>query len=59
MNENSKVMGFRKMGVAMGAISALVFKPPEDIKIAVIVGIVAVTQIVGQTLLDWKKKENS
>ena len=56
MNGINKIEGWRKMGVAMGAITALIWKPPEDFRIAVIVGIVAVIGILAQAILDWKGK---
>lgn len=55
METNSKVAGWRKMGIAMGAITALIYKPPEDFKVAVIIGIIAALGICAQAFLDWKK----
>lgn len=54
MENNSKVVGWRKMGIAMGAITALIYKPPEDFKVAVIIGIIAALGICAQAFLDWK-----
>lgn len=57
MEEQKKaIVGWRKMGVAMGAITALSLKVTIDFKIAVIIGIIATIGIVCQTILDWSKK---
>ena len=56
MEANSKIQGWRKMGIATGAIAALTAKPPEDFKVAVIIGIIAAIGICSQAFLDWKKQ---
>jgi hypothetical protein len=56
MNTDNKIVGLRKMGIAMGAITALIWKPPTDFKVAVIIGIIAVTGIIAQTWLDKEGK---
>lgn len=54
--QKSKIEGWRKMGIAMGAITMLAtFKGTIDFKIAVIIGIIAIVGIVCQTFLDWSK----
>lgn len=50
----NKIVGFRKMGIAMMSIGALVGKPPEDFKIVLVIGIIAVVGIAAQTILDWR-----
>ena len=52
--QKSKFKGWRKLGIAGAAISGLLLKPPTDIRIAIIVGIVAVIGILVQGFLDWK-----
>jgi len=56
MNElkESKIKGWRKMGIIMGAITALVVSPTIDFKVAVIIGILAVIGSINQTILDYK-----
>ena len=54
MNGEKKIVGFRKMGIAVGTITALVWKPPGDFKVALIIGIIAIVGIVAQTWLDKK-----
>ena len=54
-NKEKSIEGWRKAGIAMGSISALVFKDDIDFKIAVIIGIIAVWGILCQTALDWCK----
>ena len=54
MNEE-KLKGLRKAGIVTIAITALTCNPPENFKIAVIIGIIAVVGIICQTVLDWKK----
>lgn len=59
MNEEpkKKIEGWRKMGVAMGAIAALTtFKDTIDFKIAVIIGIIAIFAIACQGILDYGKR---
>ena len=57
MEEKSKVEGWRKMGIAMGTISALVVMPDIDFKIAIVVGIIAIYGITWQGILDYEKKK--
>ena len=54
--QKSKIEGWRKMSVAMGTIAALTARPPTNLKIAIIIGVVAVFGIICQTILDWRKK---
>ena len=55
-----KIEGWRKMGVAMGAIAALTtFKDTIHFKIAVIIGIIAIVAIIMQGVLDYAKKEKA
>jgi hypothetical protein len=51
-----KIEGWRKMGIAMGAMSTLAFKDTIDFKVAIIIGIIAITGIVCQGLLDYGKR---
>ncbi len=55
--KKSVIEGWRKMGVAMGAITALSLKDEISFKIALIIGVIAITGIVCQGILDWKKKD--
>lgn len=52
----SKAVGWRKLGIAGATISALSLKPPEDIRIAAIIGIIGVVGILVQGALDWRKR---
>lgn len=54
---NSKIEGIRKMGIAMGAITALTLKSTMEFKTAVIVCVIAITGIVCQGILDWRKND--
>lgn len=56
MNEEkeSKIKGWRKVGIIMGAITALIVSPSLDFKVAVIIGILAVIGSINQTILDYK-----
>lgn len=53
--QKKKVEGWRKMGIAMGAITALSLKDTIAFEIAVIIGIIAIAGIICQGILDWKK----
>ena len=56
MDEKKSVIeGWRKLGLGMGAITALTIKDNIDFKTAVIVGIIAIVGIVCQGYLDSKK----
>ena len=53
----SKIEGWRKMGIAMGAISALTFfKDTTDFKVAIIIGVIAIVGIVCQGILDYGRR---
>ncbi len=52
--QKSKIEGWRKMGVAMGAITALAINSDMDFKVAVIIGTIAIAGIICQGILDWK-----
>lgn len=49
-----KVIGFRKMGIAMMSIIALTSKPPTDFNVTVVICIITVVGITAQTILDWR-----
>ena len=51
----NKIEGYRKMGIAMGTIGGLIYKPPTDFRVTVVIGIIAVVGIFCQTWLDRKK----
>ena len=51
----SKLEGIRKMGIAMGAVTALTVKNTIDFKIALIICGITITAIICQTILDWRK----
>ena len=53
--QKSKIQGWRKLGIGMGAITALSVNSDVDFKIAVIIGIIAVVGIAAQGVLDWRK----
>ena len=53
-NPENKVKGFRKAGIAIATITALVYKPPTEIYVVIIIGIVAITGILVQGFIDWK-----
>ena len=55
--QKSKIEGWRKMGLGMGAITALSLKDTMDFKIAVIIGIIAIVGIIVQGVLDHEKKK--
>lgn len=52
-----KTEGWRKMGIGLGAITALSINPTIDFKIAVIMGVIAIVGIVCQGILDYEKKK--
>jgi len=54
--QKTKIEGWRKMGIAMGTISALVLIPDVDFKIAIIIGIIALYGITWQGILDYGKR---
>ena len=54
--QKNKIEGWRKMGIAMGTISALVLIPDVDFKIAIIIGIIALYGITWQGILDYGKR---
>lgn len=55
MNEEpkKKIEGWRKLGIGMGAITALSLNPTIDFKIAVIIGTIAIIGITCQGILDY------
>ncbi|KKL61021.1 hypothetical protein LCGC14_2199490 [marine sediment metagenome] len=56
MEENKKgIQGWRKLGIGMGAITALSVNSDVDFKIAVVIGIIAIVGIGAQGILDWRK----
>ena len=58
MNAENKIIGYRKMGLGIATVTALIWKPPEDFGIAIIVGIIAIVGIGCQTWLD-KEEDNA
>lgn len=52
----NKAKGLRKIGIGITAISTLSLKPPEDFRVAVIIGVIAIIGIVCQSILDWRTK---
>jgi len=56
MSNTEKVVGFRKLGISLGTITALIWKPPTDFKVTVVIGIIAVVGIAAQTWLDTREK---
>ena len=54
----SVIEGWRKMGVAMGAITALSLKETITFETSVIIGIIAIVGIVCQGVLDWRKNDS-
>lgn len=56
-NQKLKTEGWRKMGIGIGAITALSIKATIDFRIAVIIGIIAIVGIVTQGFLDYEKKK--
>lgn len=48
----AKSGGMRKAGIAVGSIGLLVMKDGIDLRLAAIVGVIAVVGIICQTLLD-------
>lgn len=56
MTEKPKIEGWRKMGIGMGAITALSLNPTIDFKIAVIIGTIAIVCVVVQGHLDHEKR---
>jgi hypothetical protein len=51
-----KIEGWRKIGIGMGAITALSLNPTIDFKIAVIIGTIAIIGIVCQGILDYVRR---
>lgn len=51
-----KIEGWRKMGLGLGAITALSLNPTIDFKIAVIIGVIAIFGISWQGILDYGTK---
>ncbi len=54
--QKSKIEGWRKMGIGMGAITALSLNPTIDFKIAVIIGTIALFGIASQGILDYVRR---
>ena len=54
--KKNKIEGWRKMSIGMGTISFLSLNPPEDFKIAVIIGVIALYGITWLGILDYGKK---
>ena len=54
--QKSKIEGWRKMGIGMGAITALSLNPTIDFKIAVIIGLIAIIGIACQGALDYVRR---
>ena len=54
--KKSVIEGWRKMGVAMGAITALSITETITLESSIIIGIIAIVSIVCQGVLDWRKK---
>ncbi len=55
-NEKNRVEGWRKLGIAMGAITALSLKNTIDFKTSIIIGVIAIVGIICQCILDWRTK---
>jgi hypothetical protein len=54
--QQTKLKGLRKAGIAIGTITALTLKDPTDFRTTVVICIIAAIGIVAQTALDWKKQ---
>lgn len=54
--QKSVIEGWRKMGIAMGAITALSLSKTISFETSIIIGIIAIVGIVCQGVLDWRKK---
>lgn len=54
--EKPKIAGWRKMGIGMGAITALSLNPTIDFKIAIIIGTIAIIGIACQSILDYVQR---
>jgi multidrug efflux pump subunit AcrB len=54
-NKKPKIVGWRKMGIGIGAITALSLNPTIDFKIAAIIGTIAIIGIITQGILDYRK----
>jgi len=54
--QKSKIEGWRKISLGMGAITALSLTQDIDFKIAVIIGVIAIIGIVCQGILDYGKR---
>lgn len=52
----SVIEGWRKMGIAMGAITALSISETISFETSIIIGIIAIVGIVCQGVLDWRRK---
>ena len=52
-----KIEGWRKMGIAMGTITALSLNPTIDFKIAIIIGVIAIYGISWHGVIDYAKKK--
>ena len=55
MEEPNRIQGFRKMGITMGAITALSIIDSIEFKIAVLITVIAIAGIICQGILDYKK----
>lgn len=51
-----KIEGWRRMGIGMGAITALSLNPTIDFKIAVIIGTIAIIGIVSYSVLGYGRR---
>ena len=56
--QKSKIKGWRKLGTAVGAITALSLNPTIDFKIAAIIGFIALAEIVCQGILDYGRNRS-
>lgn len=56
LGQKSKIEGWRKVGIGMGAITALSLNPTIDFKIAVIIGTIAIIGIACQSVLDYVRR---
>ena len=56
--QKSVIDGWRKMGIAMGAITALSITEAIDFKTSIIIGIIAIVGIVCQGVLDYSRPKD-
>ena len=56
---NSKIEGFRKLGIGMTVICIIVCKAELSLEKAITIAVIAIVGIICQCILDWRKDASS